>query len=116
MLLFNSKKKESARNKQSDCCCENACNTLNITAISGNVKSIKVLGSGCQKCHKQFENVKDAIRRLNIDVDVEYITDMEEIMLYGIMTMPAIVINEKIVSAGRVLRANEIEDILVHLK
>ena len=47
--------------------------------------------------------------KLGIDVEVEYITDMEKVMSYGVMSIPALVVNEKVVSAGRVLKASEIE-------
>ena len=45
-------------------------------------------------------------------MEVEYITDMEKVMSYGVMSMPALVVNEKVVSAGRVLKASEIEKLL----
>ena len=45
-------------------------------------------------------------------MEVEYITDMEKVMSYGVMSMPALVVNEKVVSAGKVLKASEIEKLL----
>ena len=47
-----------------------------------------------------------------IDTEVEYITDMEKIMSYGVMSMPALVVDEKVVSAGKVLKAREVEKFL----
>lgn len=59
---------------------------------------IKVLGAGCKSCHEQHENVKKAVANMKLDAEVEYITDMEKVMSYGVMSMPAIVVNEQVVS------------------
>lgn len=73
---------------------------------------IKVLGAGCKSCHDQLEYAKSAVKSLGLDVEVEYVTDMEKIMGYGVMSMPAIVVNEKVVSMGKVLKAAEVEKLL----
>jgi small redox-active disulfide protein 2 len=64
--------------------------------------SIKVLGSGCANCHKVEELAKQAVAQLAVEAQVEMVTDMKEIMRYGVMNTPGIVINEKVVSMGRV--------------
>ena len=64
--------------------------------------NIKVLGSGCKSCHQLFENAKQAAALSG--ADVEYITDLQKIMEYGVMSMPALVVNEKVVSMGKVLK------------
>jgi small redox-active disulfide protein 2 len=64
--------------------------------------SIKVLGSGCANCHKVEELAKQAVAQLALEAKVEMVTDMKEIMRYGVMNTPGIVINEKVVSMGRV--------------
>ncbi len=64
--------------------------------------SIKVLGSGCANCHKVEELAKQVVAQLAIDAQVELVTDMKEIMRYGVMHTPGIVINDKVVSTGRV--------------
>lgn len=64
--------------------------------------SIKVLGSGCANCHKVEELAKQAVAQLAIEAQVELVTDMKEIMRYGVMQTPGIVINDKVVSTGRV--------------
>ena len=46
---------------------------------------------------------------MGLDIEVEYITDMQKVMGYGVMSMPAIVVNEKVVSMGKVLKASEVE-------
>lgn len=66
---------------------------------------IKVLGAGCKSCHEQYENVKQAVKDMGLSVEVEYITDMQKIMEYGVMSMPALVVNEKVVAMGKVLKS-----------
>lgn len=73
---------------------------------------VKVLGGGCSKCETLLANTKEAIANVGVEAEVEYITDFEEIASYGIMSMPALIVDEKIVSMGRVLNSGEIEDFL----
>ena len=81
-------------------------------ACNAQVESIKVLGAGCKSCHEMFENTKAAVKNAGLSVEVEYITDMEKVMGYGVMSMPALVINEKIVSMGKVLKAADVDKLL----
>ena len=73
---------------------------------------IKVLGGGCRSCEALLTATKKAVEKKGIDADVEYITDMEKIMGYGVMSMPALMIDGKVVSAGKVLKAKDVEKIL----
>ena len=73
---------------------------------------VKVLGAGCKSCHELYEATKEAVKGLDLSLEVEYITDMEKIMEYGVMRMPALVVNEKVVSVGKVLKAAEVEKLL----
>lgn len=98
MSLFGFGKKK----EESDCCAE---------AKEG-ICYIKVLGAGCKSCHEQYENAKEAARAMDLPVEVEYITDMQKVMEYGVMSMPAIVVNEKVVSMGKVLKAADVEKLL----
>jgi hypothetical protein len=52
------------------------------------------------------------VENLGLNAEVEYITDMEKVMTYGVMTMPAIVVNEDVVSSGKILKADEVEKLL----
>lgn len=70
--------------------------------------SIKVLGSGCANCHKVEELAKQAVAQLGVEAKVELVTDMQEIIRYGVMGTPGIVINEKVVSTGRVPALSQI--------
>ncbi|WP_223428739.1 thioredoxin family protein [Tateyamaria pelophila] len=73
---------------------------------------IKILGSGCKKCVALGENVKTAVQAAAIDAEIEKITDVIAIAGYGIMSTPGLVIDEKVVSSGRVLSAAEIGPLL----
>ena len=70
--------------------------------------NIKVLGGGCCKCENLLEAVKEAVAEEGIEAEIEYITDMSKIMEYGIMSTPALMVDNKVVSMGRVLKAKEV--------
>ena len=74
--------------------------------------NIKILGGGCSSCKKLYENTKKAVAETGIKADVEYITDMQKIMEYGVMKMPALVVNEQVMATGKVLKPAEIVKIL----
>lgn len=80
--------------------------------MNNSIKNIKVLGSGCRNCHTLFENVKKTAELLGLEAETEYVTDLQKIMEYGAMSMPALVINEQVVSVGKVLKPAEIEKII----
>lgn len=124
MSLFNFSKKKEEKNAPAcscGCSCAEANTAVDSTEVSkaenGNgVKSVKVLGSGCKSCHALFENAKKAVDDMGLSVDVEYVTDMKKVMEYGVMSMPALVVNEKVVSMGKVLKASEVESIFQKLE
>lgn len=72
----------------------------------------KVLGSGCKSCHELYENCRKAVSEIGLNVEVEYVTDMEKVMSYGVMTMPVVVINDQVVSKGRVLKTSEVVELI----
>lgn len=74
--------------------------------------NVKVLGGGCSKCETLLANTKEAIANAKIEAEVEYITDFAVIGSYGIMSMPALIVDEKIVSMGKVLKSSDIEKFL----
>lgn len=69
---------------------------------------VKILGSGCRNCVALSENAKEALALLGIEADVVKITDFAEITAYGVMSTPALVIDEKVLSSGKVLKTKEI--------
>ena len=114
MALFNFGKKKEEEKKS--CCCGSAPKAEASSCCCGapveGICCIKVLGAGCKSCHEQYENAKAAVQALGLNVEVEYITDMEKVMEYGVMSMPAIVVNDKVVSMGKVLKAADVEKLL----
>jgi small redox-active disulfide protein 2 len=73
---------------------------------------IKILGSGCKKCVTLGENARAAAVAAGKAADVVKVTDVADIAAYGVMSTPGLVIDEKLVSSGRVLSAEEIGAIL----
>lgn len=73
---------------------------------------IKVLGSGCKKCVDLKNNTEAALKEAGIDAEVIKIEDIKDIISYGVMSTPALVIDEKVVSFGKVLKPKEIVKIL----
>ena len=74
--------------------------------------TIKVYGSGCKGCKSLHQNVIDALAEMNIAADVQYITDMQKIMETGVMSLPALAVNDKIMSAGNVLSVTDVKKYL----
>ena len=113
MALFR-KKKEEAKS-ETPCCCGGSQSAREVIKTCCGEKvdgicCIKVLGSGCKSCHQLYDNALKAAEGTGIEV--EYITDMQKIMEYGVMSMPVLVINEKVASVGRVLKPAQILDMI----
>lgn len=73
---------------------------------------IKVLGSGCKKCEVLMNNTKAAIEEMGIEAEVVKVTDFKEIMAFGVMSTPTLVIDEEVVFVGKVLKPKEIGKLL----
>lgn len=87
-----------------------------ITSFNNKISSVKILGSGCAKCNSLEEETKIALKRLNIDVEVEHVTDFAKIATYGVMSTPAIVVNEKVLVYGKVLKSAEIIKLITNME
>jgi len=74
--------------------------------------TIKILGSGCAKCKQLEKNTIEAVNNLNLKADIIKVEDFEEIMSYEIMSTPALVVDEKVLSTGKLLKPAEIEQLL----
>jgi small redox-active disulfide protein 2 len=75
------------------------------------MKTIKVLGPGCKKCKQLEESAKQAIAQLGDGYEVLKVEDMEEIVRYNIMSSPGLVIDEKVISAGKTYSVDELKEI-----
>lgn len=73
---------------------------------------IKVLGTGCARCKSLEKVTRQAVEELNLNASVEKVEDIQKIMEYGIMRMPGLVINGKVVLSGQLPKINEVKDIL----
>lgn len=119
MALFNFGKKKEEK-KAPACACGCDCPTSEAEKTTNEccpeakdgISCIKVLGAGCKSCHEQYENAKQAVKNMGLSVEVEYITDMQKVMEYGVISMPALVVNEKVVAMGKVLKSNEVSALL----
>lgn len=113
MALFNFGKKN--KTKASSCCCGGNCDADSMakaeSAKTGGA-SVKVLGSGCAKCNQLEAATKDALEQLGMDTAIDHVTDFSQIAAYGVMTTPALVVDGKVVSYGKVLKADEVIKIL----
>jgi len=75
--------------------------------------TIKILGSGCPNCKQLEKNTNEALRQININAEVIKITEISEIMNYGVMSTPALVIDEKIATYGVIPSVEDIKKILI---
>ncbi len=76
------------------------------------MKKIQILGTGCPKCKKLAENAEAAARELGIEYELVKVTDINEIMNYGVMMTPALAVNGDVKSRGKVLSADDIKKFL----
>ncbi len=77
------------------------------------MKTIKVLGTGCAKCNQTLEMVQGAVKETQADFQVEKVSDLEQIMKYNVLSMPAIVIEEEVIHSGSVPKPAQIKEWLV---
>ena len=109
MGLF-SKKKEEAKS----CCCGGNCTpeTMAQAEAARTAAGVKVLGSGCAKCNALEDAVRAALTELGMDTAIDHVTDFTQIAAYGVMTTPALVVDGKVVSYGKVLKKDEAKTLI----
>jgi small redox-active disulfide protein 2 len=76
------------------------------------MKKIQILGTGCPKCKKLAENAEAAAKGLGIDYDIEKVTNINEIMSFGVMMTPALVVDGDVKVVGKVSSPDEIKGML----
>ena len=76
--------------------------------------TIQVLGTGCKKCMSLKENVEAALKELGVEADVQKIEDINEIIAFGVMSTPALVVDGEVKIVGKVASPQEIMDVLPH--
>lgn len=112
MSLFGKKdKKEEA----TSCSCGGSCTAENGEKTQGakaGGAGVKVLGSGCAKCNQLEAATKEALEQLGMDTTIDHVTDFSQIAAYGVMSTPALVVDGKVVSYGKVLKTQEVVKIL----
>ncbi len=91
MGLFGKKKKESSE--------------------SGDHR-VKILGSGCARCNKLEDATVSALGELGKETAVDHVREYEDIMAYGVMSLPALVVDGEVVSAGKLLTVAELKELL----
>ena len=110
MSIFKKAKKE-----ERSCCCAGTVNCETM-AQAENAKhtgpSVKVLGSGCARCNALEAAAKEALTELGMDTAIDHVTDFSQIASYGVMSTPALVVDGKVVSFGKVLTKAEVKTIL----
>ena len=103
MGLFGKKKEEKTA-----CGCAGGCNA----PAADTSRGIFVLGGGCAKCNELEAATKAALAELGMDTTIDHVTDFAQIASYGVMTIPALVVDGKVVAYGKVLKPEEIEALL----
>ena len=76
------------------------------------MRHIKILGTGCRKCRQLVENATAAVEQLGADCEIEKIIELNEIMQYGVMMTPGLVIDDQVRSSGKVPSVEEIKSML----
>lgn len=83
-----------------------------MSQVSANQIMFKVLGSGCKKCQTLEDNVRQACREEGLEITVEHERDFAKISSYGVMSTPALVLNQEVVSSGKVLTVDDVKKII----
>jgi len=73
---------------------------------------IEILGVGCPRCKQLIANTETALKELNISAEISKVTDINQITEYGVMMMPALIVDGSIVSSGKILSGDEIKKII----
>ncbi len=75
---------------------------------------IKILGTGCAKCHQLEQTTRQVVKELAVDATIEEVKDIKKIMEYPILTTPGLVVNEKLVCSGRIPSKSEVTQFIIN--
>ena len=75
---------------------------------------IKILGTGCARCHQLEQTARQVMKELAVDATIEEVKDMRKIMEYPILTTPGLVVNEELVCSGRIPSKSEVTQFLIN--
>ena len=114
MVLSNFRKKK----KEGSDCCGHIDEVSFVSAESAKTEgaSVKVLGSGCAKCNQLEAATVAALEQLGMDTTIDHVRDFAQIASYGVMSTPALVVDGKVVSYGKVLKTEEVVAILKKIR
>jgi small redox-active disulfide protein 2 len=76
--------------------------------------NIKILGPGCARCHQLEKTASEVVKELGIDATVEEVKDMSKIIAYNILTTPGLIIDEQVVSSGKVPSKAEVTQLIIN--
>ena len=100
-------------NAEQGCDCGGGCCGTDAQEETGlEAATILVLGTGCKNCQALEANVKEALKKMGKTISVGHVTEFDKIASYGVMSTPGLVVNGKVVSTGKVLKADAIVELL----
>lgn len=110
-----------AKKEETSSCCGGNCNCdaqsmSKAQRAKAEGAAVKVLGSGCAKCNQLEAATKAALEQLGMDTTIDHVTDFSQIAAYGVMSTPALVIDGKVVSYGKVLKTEDVIRILQKIR
>lgn len=77
------------------------------------IKSVKILGKdGCRNCTGMYQNVIDIMAEKGIACDIQHVTDLQQVMGFGVMSLPGVVVNDKVISYGKILSKADLEKMI----
>ena len=112
MSLFGLGRKKEENVKS--CCCGDNCTTeiMEQAEQEKMLAGVKILGGGCAKCSQLEKATIEALIELGMDSTIDHVRDYEKIAAYGVMTTPALVVEGKVVSYGKVLKKDEVIELI----
>ena len=113
MRLFDRNKQQGTASCCGDSCTSGTMAQAEAAKASGGVK---VLGSGCAKCNALEQAVREALTELGMETHIDHVTDFTQIAAYGVMTTPALVVDGKVASYGKVLKKDEAKALIRRIR